>query len=146
VGRGGNATLNVTGNGSSVNLVADPQGMIGGGFSVGPLATGTMVVTDGAVVSIDARNTGTVLSGASVGGSRTLGGGGTGILTVSGQGSKISMLGSAGVLLVGVDSTAGSAPSTGTVVIASGAQVILDPTAAAAVGANPGSTGTLTVT
>src|SRR5262249_47952799 len=129
IGRGGNATFNVSGSGTTVNLVADPDGTLGGGFSVGSLATGTMTVTGGAVVNIDARNSGTGFSGASVGGSRTLGGGGTGSLTVSGSGSKISSLGSAGVFLVGVDPASGTAPSTGTVVISSGAQVILDPTA-----------------
>jgi T5SS/PEP-CTERM-associated repeat protein len=142
IGRGGNATFNVLGSGTTVNMVGDAEGALGGGFSVGSLGTGSMTVSGGAVVDIDASAGG----GATVGGSTVLGGGGTGSLTVAGAGSKIGIAGSAALLEVGVDLTSGSAPSTGTVVIASGGQVVLDPAAAGSVGASPGSTGLLTVT
>jgi T5SS/PEP-CTERM-associated repeat protein len=145
VGRAGSATLNVLGSGTTVNLVADAVGPGGGGFGVGANATGSMTVSNGAVVNVD-RSAGVTSGGVFVGGSQTFGGGGNGSLTVSGAGSKIGMVGSTARLRVGIDPSAGTAPSTGTVVIASGGEVVLDATAAASVGASPGSTGTLTVT
>src|SRR5262249_247561 len=125
MGRGGTAALNVSGDGTTVNLVADASGTLGAGLSVGSLGNGSMTISGGAAVNVDATSPGTGPSGATIGGSRVLGGGGTGNLTISGTGSRISMVGSAAQLLVGFDPTAGSTPSTGAVIIGSGGRVTL---------------------
>ena len=54
---GSNANMTVSGSGTRINLVGDPDGARGGGFSVGAGGTGTMTVTSGAIIAIDGTAT-----------------------------------------------------------------------------------------
>lgn len=144
-GAGSNGTLNVIGTGTNVNLVGDAAGTLGGGFSVGSGGIGAVNVIGGAAINVDASATAS-RSGVSVGGSPVTGGGGTGTLTVSGAGSRISMIGSTVLLRLGLDISGGAAPTTGIMTVASGGQAIVDPAGKSSVGDTTGSIGSLVVT
>lgn len=146
--RASSGNLVVTGAGSKVNLTGDAGGTLGAGFSVGAGGTGTMTVSAGAVLTIDAAATASV-SGLTVGGSRTVGQGGVGMLTVTGAGSAINITGNDIRVQVGYENTAlsgGGKPSTGTMNITDGAQVVLGANGKVSVGTTAGSAGTLNVT
>ncbi|MBI2202495.1 MAG: hypothetical protein HYU41_01385, partial [Candidatus Rokubacteria bacterium] len=89
--------------------------------------------------------------GFSVGGSRTSPSGGTGTLNVDGAGTLIRILGSQKGFNVGFDRSClndgpCNQPSTGTMTVSRGAQVLTGSDNRASIGSTPASTGTVTVT
>jgi T5SS/PEP-CTERM-associated repeat protein len=109
-----------------------------------------MAVTAGAVVAIDGSATsGNV--GFAVGGSRTVRAGGTGTLTLDGAGSTITVVGTQPGFNVGFDNTCLNGgpcnmPSTGTLTVSGGGQLLASATTRGSIGGTPGSTGTAIVT
>jgi T5SS/PEP-CTERM-associated repeat protein len=146
---GSTATMTISGPGTTINLVGDPDGGSGAGFIVGARGTGTLNLTDGAVITIDGSAT-PQPTGFAVGGSRTSLSGGTGILTVDGIGTRIQVTGTLAGFNVGFDNTCLNAgpcnrPSTGTVGVSGGGQIIFDAGHRGSIAGTPGSTGTVAV-
>jgi len=143
---GTTASLAVSGSGTTINLVGDPDGTAGAGFTVGAGGMGSMLVDQGAVITIDGTAT-PQPTGFAVGGSRTSLAGGTGNLTVDGVGSGITILGTQKGFNVGFDNTClgggpCNMPSTGTLTVSNGAQILSGADHRSSIGGTPGSTGT----
>lgn len=143
---GSSGSLNIAGAGTTINIATSTEtDEFGGRLMVGRSGIGTSTVSGGAVVNIDGT-VGSQAAGIRVGGVST-GGGGTGTLTVTGDGSKVVTTGSNQTFTVGRDPTNGATPSTGTVIISDGGRILhAGPGARGSIGYSPGSTGTVTVT
>jgi T5SS/PEP-CTERM-associated repeat protein len=140
---GASGILNIRGTGTTINIKSLAADEFGAGITVGRVGNGIANITDGAIVNVDGTG-GAQRHSTNIGGSGTASGG-TGTLNISGATTRYNVTGASTSLVIGRDDT-GASPSTGTMMISSGAQVSFPSAGQGAIGYSPGSTGSLTVT